>query len=237
MKKYEMIFKELEQKILDEYYKGGDFLPTEKELTIEYQVSRDTIRKSLSLLSQAGLITKVQGSGSQVTQQEHITFPVSELISYQELVSSLGLSSKTNVLFLEKIRIDQKLHQYTGFPINSIVWKIIRQRLVDGIATVLDIDYLSDRLVPRMSKEIAEKSIYAYLEKELHLEIAFARKDILIDHVHEQDKQYLEIGEDRHVVSIKSQVYLEDQRQFQFTESRHKLDKFHFIDFSRRMKL
>ena len=44
----------------------------------------------------------------------------------------------------------------------------------------------------------------------------------------------MDIGRDQHVVSIKSQVYLADGRQFQYTESRHKLDKFRFVDFAKR---
>ncbi|MDG9307145.1 trehalose operon repressor, partial [Streptococcus pneumoniae] len=30
--------------------------------------------------------------------------------------------------------------------------------------------------------------------------------------------------------------YLQDGRQFQFTESRHKLEKFRFVDFAKRKK-
>ncbi|MDV6872692.1 trehalose operon repressor, partial [Pseudomonas aeruginosa] len=42
------------------------------------------------------------------------------------------------------------------------------------------------------------------------------------------------LGSDQHVVSVKSKVYLSNNNQFQFTESRHKLEKFKFLDFSRR---
>jgi GntR family transcriptional regulator, trehalose operon transcriptional repressor len=38
------------------------------------------------------------------------------------------------------------------------------------------------------------------------------------------------------VVVIRSQVYLDDANLFQFTESRHRPDKFRFVDFARRVK-
>ena len=44
------------------------------------------------------------------------------------------------------------------------------------------------------------------------------------------------VGKDQHVVTVRSQVHLADGRQFQFTESRHKLDKFHFVDYAERRK-
>lgn len=37
-----------------------------------------------------------------------------------------------------------------------------------------------------------------------------------------------------HVVVVRNYVYLEDTTLFQYTESRHRLDKFQFVDFARR---
>ena len=236
MKKYKQLFKQLEQDILGEKYQLGDFLPSEHQLMEIYQVSRDTVRKALALLQEEGLIKKVRGQGSKVVKQEQLDFPVSNLTSYQELVAQHQLQSKTNVISLDKITVDKKLSKTTGFPEYRLVWRIVRQRVVDNIASVLDIDYLDKSLVPDLTREIGEHSIYSYLEETLKLNIAYARKEITIDHVSDQDQILLDIGRDQHVVSIKSQVYLADGRQFQYTESRHKLDKFRFVDFATRQK-
>jgi trehalose operon repressor len=236
MKKYKQLFKQLERDILGEKYQFGDFLPSEHQLMEIYQVSRDTVRKALALLQEEGLIEKVRGQGSKVVKQEQLDFPVSNLTSYQELVAQHQLQSKTNVISLDKITVDKKLSKTTGFPEYRLVWRIVRQRVVDNIASVLDIDYLDKSLVPDLTREIGEHSIYSYLEETLKLNIAYARKEITIDHVSNQDHILLDIGRDQHVVSIKSQVYLADGRQFQYTESRHKLDKFRFVDFATRQK-
>ena len=87
-----------------------------------------------------------------------------------------------------------------------------------------------------MTREIAEQSIYAYLENDLKLNIAYAKKEFTIDHANDQDKILMDLGKDQQVVSVKSQVYLADGRHFQYTESRHKLDKFRFVDFAKRQK-
>lgn len=234
MKKYESIFKDLEKQINQGVYQIDDYLPTEMELCQTYQASRDTIRKALKLLSKAGLIKKMQGRGSKVVKHEHINFPVSELTSYQELVQALGMASKTNVIAIDKLIVDHKLSASTGFSPNQLVWRVMRQRVVDGIASVLDIDYLSKTLVPQMTRDIAERSIYEYLENHLKLDIAYAKKEITIDQVVDRDKLLLDLDDENHVVSVKSQVFLANQQQFQFTESRHKLEKFRFVDFARR---
>lgn len=236
MKKYEVIFKALEKQIINNQYKVGDYLPTEKELTDSYQVSRDTIRKALQLLTEAGYIRKIHGSGSQIIKHDQINFPVSELTSYQELVQQQGLQSKTNVIAIDKLIVDEKMANLTGFEANKIIWSVIRQRVVDNVASVLDIDYLDKALVPQMSREISEHSIYDYLEKQLHLDIAYAKKEITIDQINDRDKLLLDLGNEHHLVSVKSKVYLANNQQFQFTESRHKLEKFKFVDFARRKK-
>lgn len=236
MKKYEQIFKLLKQDILNETYQIDDYLPSEHELVQTYKVSRDTIRKSLDLLQKAELIQKIRGQGSKVIKQAQIDFPVSNLTSYQELVQQHGINSKTNLIQLEKITVDKKLSNLTGFPEYRLVWRIVRQRVVDDIASVLDIDYLDKTLVPSLTREIAEQSIYAYLEEELGLRIAYAQKEITIDPATNRDQILMDIGTDQHVVSVKSKVYLADGQQFQFTDSRHKLEKFRFIDFAKRQK-
>lgn len=189
---------------------------------------------STKRLRARGWSKKCGGQGSKVVKQEQLDFPVSNLTSYQELVAQHQFQSKTNVISLDKITVDKKLSKTTSFPEYRLVWRIVRQRVVDNIASVLDIDYLDKSLVPDLTREIGEHSIYAYLEETLKLNIAYARKEITIDHVSDQDQILLDIGRDQHVVSIKSQVYLADGRQFQYTESRHKLDKFRFVDFATR---
>lgn len=234
MKKYEQIFKDLEHDITSGIYQAGDYLPTEKELQETYHMSRDTIRKALSLLDKAGLIQKIHGSGSQVIKHEQVDFPVSQLTSYQELVDAHHINSKTNVIAIDKLIVDDKLAALTGFKKNNLVWRIIRQRVVDGTASVLDIDYLDKKIVPNMTREIAQQSLYDYLENQLHLIIAYAQKEITIDQLTDRDKLLLDIKTEHHVVSIKSKVYLANKQQFQFTESRHKLEKFRFVDFATR---
>lgn len=234
MKKYKIIFKDLERAIYNQDYQVDDFLPTETELAKQYQVSRDTIRKALDLLVQEGLVKKKHGSGSQVLKHEQIDFPVSELTSYQELMDRQGITSKTHVISIDRIITDKNLAKKTGFSPNQQVWRVIRQRVVEGSASVLDIDYLDCQIVPDLSRTIAEKSIYAYLENELQLSISHALKEITIAQTTDQDQLLLDLGKDPYVVCICSQVFLENGQQFQYTESRHKLEKFRFVDYARR---
>lgn len=233
MKKYQEIFNDLQEKIINTTYQPGSLLPTEQDLQKLYGVSRDTVRKALRLLTEKGLIQKVQGRGSQVLKQELLNFPVSGLTSYKELVESLHLDSVTQVISLDLDTIDEKEALRTGFAQGHQVWKVLRTRTIDGFVSVLDLDYLSKDCVPEVTKEIAENSIYAYLENDLGLDISYAQKEITIQASTERERLLMD-NTDEYLVLIRSRVYLGDTRQFQYTESRHKVDKFQFVDFARR---
>jgi len=152
--------------------------------------------ETLELLQEEGFIETVQGMGSQVSRQAHFDFPVSQLTSYQEIGKASGLHSETNVIRLEKISIDEKGAKKTGFPLHRLVWKVTRQRVVDGVASVLDIDYLDRELIPGLTKEIAQHSIYHYIEEDLKLQIGYAKKEILISPIDNRDKILLDLGKD-----------------------------------------
>ncbi|MGN1102249.1 MAG: GntR family transcriptional regulator [Huintestinicola sp.] len=66
MKKYELVANSLSEDIASGCYTGGAFLPTEEKLTKMYNVSRQTVRKALSILESRDIIEKKQGSGSVV---------------------------------------------------------------------------------------------------------------------------------------------------------------------------
>ncbi|WP_252233421.1 UTRA domain-containing protein, partial [Clostridium sp. DSM 1985] len=60
------------------------------------------------------------------------------------------------------------------------VWKIIRSRSIADERIILDKDYLVKKYVENITEEICEESIYKYIEDELGLKIAYAKKEITV---------------------------------------------------------
>jgi GntR family trehalose operon transcriptional repressor len=61
LNKFHEIFLDLEQKILANEYPPQSLLPSENQLIKIYGVSRETVRKALNLLTNAGYIQKKTG--------------------------------------------------------------------------------------------------------------------------------------------------------------------------------
>ncbi|MGF9695901.1 MULTISPECIES: trehalose operon repressor [Paenibacillus] len=232
--KFIRIYEDIAAHIRTGEIEAGTMLPSELDLSESYQTSRETIRKALKMLYEEGYIQKIQGKGSVVLDIRKIDFPISGLVSFKELAKKMGHRAKTQVEVFEDQKVDQSLFKTIHFGMDEQVWKIARVRNVDGERVILDKDYISQRLVPGLSKEICNNSIYEYIEEELGLSISFAKKEILVEEPTEEDRRLMDLDGFHNVVVVRSQVYLEDASPFQFTESRHRPDKFRFVDFARR---
>lgn len=114
------------------------------------------------------------------------------------------------------------------------IWQVFRVREIDGEKIILDKDTLIEKYAPSLTKEICQDSIYEYIEEVVGLTISFAKKEITIEEPTEEDRRYLDLDGFHSIVVVKNYVYLDDASLFQYTESRHRPDKFRFVDFARR---
>lgn len=232
--KYYDIYLELETKILDGSYRAGELLPSEHELSKQFEVSRETIRKALVLLLENGFIQKLQGKGSVVIDRERYAFPVSGLTSFKELHKAQNMNAVTKVIKNEYKTLPEDVRHYVSLKKGAKAWHIERIRYLGGEAVILDKDFLLDTEIQAIDNSILEDSLYSYLEGQLGYEISYAQKEITVELVTDEDKMLLDLHHDTHIVVVRSAVFLKDTRLFQYTESRHRLDRFRFIDFARR---
>ncbi|CAM2946155.1 MULTISPECIES: GntR family transcriptional regulator [Salinicoccus] len=65
--KYQKIAIAIKDKIIDGEYRAGTLLPTEKQLQVQYDVSRHTIRQAMEILVNDGFAVKRKGAGSYVS--------------------------------------------------------------------------------------------------------------------------------------------------------------------------
>ncbi|MCP3761837.1 trehalose operon repressor [Domibacillus sp. A3M-37] len=232
--KYKHIYEELADKMKSGTFQPGELIPSEHELAARYETSRETIRKALTLLSQNGYIQKLRGKGSVVLDTSRASFPISGLVSFKELADQMNGVIQTNVAEFSLIRPEPYLQHQLQCSVKEEVWKVIRTRTFDGECVILDKDFLLKKYIPELTKDICGQSIYAYIEQELGLTISFAKKEITVEPCTDEDVVFLDTNGFSHVVVVRNYVYLDDASLFQYTESRHRPDKFRFVDFARR---
>lgn len=234
MNKFYDIYQDLKRKIELDEHPSGSLLPSEKSLAQIYTVSRETIRKALTLLLEDGYIQKKQGKGSIVLDTHRFNFPVSGLTSFKEIQDMQHIKNETIVVKNKVEKIPDFLGGLLDISLDKEVISLVRLRKISGEVIIIDKDFLLRDVVKEVPSSAAENSLYEYLEEECGLNIAYAKKEIVVEPVTMEDRKLMNLKNDTHVVVVKSEVYLEDTRLFQYTESRHRLDRFKFIEFARR---
>ena len=233
-----LVYNDLMQKIDREVYKLGTYLPSENQLCELYGISRETGRKALAELAENGYIQKIRGKGSLVIEHRQYEFPVSGIVSYKELAEKYHISTK-NVVYdyepdaqLPVATFASLIEDVTEVPVIAIK----RVRVIDGEPDIIDKDYILKTVVPEVPKRAAEDSLYSYFEDELGLDIGYATKEITMEPANAEDRELLHLDKGAYMAVVRSMTSLTDARAFQFTESRHRADKFRFRDFARRQK-
>ena len=232
--KYVTIYKEWKEKIESGQIAEGERLPTESSLMESYQDSRDTVRKSLNLLEQNGYIQRGRGRASLVMPKQRYTFPLSEIASFQEVNKLSNAHAETEVVNLDILQDSHKIKKIFQQSVNGEVYELIRVRRMKDEAVILDKDYFVRDVVPRLPLNECKVSVYRYLEEELGLQISYAVKEITVQKANAEDYELLDMGDYNMVVVVKSHTYLENNTLFQCTESRHRPDKFRFVDLAKR---
>lgn len=232
--KYKMLYNIILDKIEKKELKIGEKLPSEKELMENYMISRDTVRKALNILVQEGYIEKSRGKVATVIEKNQINFPISKIKSFKEL--NKNTPNRTVVENLEIEKGNGEIMKKLSLSERDEYFKLVRIREIKGEKIIIDKDYIPRKFVSNIPLKSAQNSLYEYLENELGLKISYCTKEITVHMATLEDKKLLDMKNYDMVVVVKSYTYLEGGGLFQYTESRHRPDKFKFIDYAYREK-
>lgn len=116
--KYQNVGEALIKAIMDKTWQVGDFLPTEKRICQEYNISRFTAREALKYVENAGLIKRRQGSGSKVVrldmpeQVDHYANSIQDLLSF-------GQRTRFIIEDINQITVQNSVAKATNIPLGT----------------------------------------------------------------------------------------------------------------------
>ena len=108
-----------------------DKLPSERELTAQYGVSRTTVRLALQELENTGYIYRRHGKGTFVSDIKKDAADLGGAYSFTEQMKGLGRHPETRILSFEKIEADKFIAQRLNLPLGEAVFKLSRLRIAD----------------------------------------------------------------------------------------------------------
>jgi DNA-binding GntR family transcriptional regulator len=127
----------------------GELLPSEKELSDRYGVSRVTIRASIRTLREAGLISVRHGVGSVVLPRSTVLMHgLDRLCSFETFASEAGGTLTTEDVDFDEIAADAEVAEKLDVAAGASVLRVHRAKVYDGTRIAWGIDYVPPGPLP-----------------------------------------------------------------------------------------
>ncbi|WP_122640115.1 GntR family transcriptional regulator [Romboutsia sp. Marseille-P6047] len=207
MLKYQQVANDIENYIYDNDLSQGTKLPTVETLASDYSVSKSTIVKALELLVTKGMVYQVQGSGIFVRRKNrkgYVNF--STIPGFTNNFKGSKVTSK--VLEFDLINATKEIADLLECNEYDEVYMVKRLRYLDDVIFCIEEAYYKKSIVPYLTKDIVECSIYEYLEKSLNLNFAFSDIYMIIEKLDSESASLLGLNSGDPALIVDEQVYL-----------------------------
>ena len=178
---YTQIKDALRSGILDGRYPPHSRMPSESELQAMFDVSRITIRQALGDLQKEGLIFKVHGKGSFVSQPKAFQ-NITSLQGFAEAMSRSGHEIINRVVKFRFVPAPDEVAARLSLAERTQVAEIHRVRLLNRSPVSYEITYLPEPFGRQLERaDLVTRDIFLILENDCGLPLGSA--DLAIDAV------------------------------------------------------
>ena len=235
MNKYEKVYNDIKEKIINNTIKTGEFLKKEDDLAKDYNFSKLTVRKALSMLEAEGYIQKIKGKKSVVMEKKNLeNLSLTSIQTKQEINKIQNINIKTDLISLYIVQGIEKLMKEFNVSEDADFYKVVRINSLDDEVLSYSTSFFDRKIVPFLNEDIAKNSIYEYLENDLNLKIAYSRRDIKFRKITPEEQEYFKLKDINMVVVIETHAYLSNGALFQYESVIHHPEKFTFTAIAKR---
>lgn len=204
-------------------------LPSERELSEDFNVSRITVRQALKELEARGLIYKLQGKGTFVSSIENVKTDLASTYSFTDQMKQLGKQPKTTILSFEKVSVTPYLASYLNMDVGSDVYELERLRLADGLPLMFERTYMPVTPFEGLSQELlSRKPLYDIFAQDFEQKIRTAEEEFAASIALDYEAELLDIPKGSAVLHITRRTYNDKNVMIEFTFSIARADQFRY---------
>ncbi|MBI9046598.1 MAG: GntR family transcriptional regulator [Anaerolineaceae bacterium] len=219
----------LTEYIEDNKFPPGHQFPGEADLCTAFDVSRTVIRQALREMETLGLIYRVKGRGTFIAEPKIRESLFQELTGFYQDMISKGYRPKSTVLKQEIVAANKKVAAYLELKEGAQIIQIDRLRFVNQEPIVLTSTYLPYEIcAPLLEIDLANQSLYAYLEREHGLYITRGKRFFEAVIANPMEAEMLQIEAGSPLILINSISYLADGTPLEYYHAVHRGDRSRF---------
>lgn len=219
------------QEIRQGHYAADGRLPSERELSERFEVSRMTARQALQGLLRRGWAYTQPGKGTYIRR---LTFrqDLAQLTSFSEDMLALGLEPSSKVLKAHVIPGDADIASKLNITPGSRVVELQRVRLANRQPVAIETCYLADALCPDLLKghDFSKESLYGVLQRDYDLALAHAEQTIRAGMATREEAEPLDMANEVHpvVLQLSRITYTPYERPVEYVYSVYRASFYEF---------
>lgn len=206
----------------------GDLIPSEREYSEKFHISRMTVRQAISNLVNEGFLNRLRGKGTFVAERK-IEQPLQGLTSFTEDMKARGMVPSSQLISFSIIPASLQISTQLGIQDHGPVYEIKRIRNADDVPMALETTYISANLAKGITEEIASQSLYEFIEKKAMLTIDRASQIIESATADSKEAKLLKIKTGTPVLLIQRNSFLENGTPFEVVKSVYRGDRYKFM--------
>lgn len=206
----------------------GSRLPSERELSEQFGVSRMTVRQATAYLVQEGWLSVRPGVGTFVAESK-FTYDALHLLGFTAEMMQRGGQVTSSVLEQAVVTPPVRVAAELQLAETEQTVKIVRLRQVAHEPLLLETIYLPAALCPGLERvDLAVRSLYAVLEEQYGLQLHHARQTLEASVANEYEKRLFHLQTAVGVLVLEGTTFDAHERPVEYFKAVYRGDRFTF---------
>ena len=228
---YEQVKHSISTMIATGLLKPGHRVPSTKDLCRRFGVSHITVTKALQDLAREGILSRVQGKGTFVSNRP-IERRLTNLVSFTREMARQGLVVRSRVLSVRELTSTPGLNQRFGHPAEALAQyiEIRRLRFVAGKPACVSTSIFPEAIGQRLADlPLENASFYDLLERTFGLRLLREERWITPIVATAVLARLLEVPRGAPLFRLEGMTFLEGDVPVEATDSVFRGDRFRFV--------
>lgn len=201
MTKYEIIKRDILNRIENKEWKSNQVIPSESNLCDIYNVSRITVRRALDELVKDRVLYRIKGKGCFVCQLANDG--LSNIYSFTEVIKHRGMQPSKKQISFDVIEADEKLASKLEIKPGEGVYVLKCIYLADGEPYCVNVSKLPVKLFKKLEFfDFNDKSLYEILKTFYNISFTRVHQTIVATNAYDEINDLLENNTNKPMLQI-----------------------------------
>lgn len=203
-------------------------LPSERELSERFEVSRMTVRQSIGYLADQGVLTVKKGVGTFVAEPK-LAHEILHLLSFSEEMMRQGGKAVSRIMEQSVCIPPPSIARELQVHSDALVVKIVRLRMSGDTPLLLESSFIPAVLCPGLEEvELSSTSLYAALEQEYGLSIRKADQTLEAITANEYESALFGVEQGMGMILLEGIAYDVGEQPVEYFKAVYRGDRFKF---------